>query len=648
MNPDPAARRLNPLYRLLLAVAAADIVFGVFTRVLLWAQFAIASKVTAGQLLFALGAGLVNDLAQMPYLLLPMALWLALFRPDWSRRRARGFQFAGLALLLFGLLFLIGLEYFFFEEFDSRFNLVAVDYLIYPTEVAGTINEGYPVGLVSAGFAAIALMILAPLWPRLRGNAGEIVPRRATFKAAGALAALCIALAFAGGSQAGQRVSNRVAAELAANGVARFYEALRTNHLEYPQFYRTGDSATLNALLRQDLGRGGGEFVPARAAGLARRFAAREDGLGKRNVVVLSEESFGAEFSGTYGDTRGLTPEFDALAPQGLLFTRAYATGTRTVRGLEAITASFPPIPSESVLKRPGGEHMATWGLVMRQLGYETSFLYGGYGTFDNMNAWYRGNGFDISDRTDIEQPKFANIWGVSDEDLFNHAIGFFDARAKEGKPFFSVVMSTSNHKPYTFPAGIPGVKPEGGGRDTGIRYADYAIGQFFRAARSHDWFNNTVFVVVADHGARVYGSAQIPLYSYEIPMLIVAPGVAPKHVDLPVSQLDIAPTVLGMLGVPYEAPFFGQDALHWDAAAGPRTLLFNHNHTVAAFRDGHLAILDLNRRVSCQHYERAPGQAARNKTDRFTPETCDAGLVDLATAYFQIGYELFSSQSWQ
>jgi len=631
--------------RFLLAVSASSLLLGGALRLLLWAQFGLPAQVTLAQLPGILGMGVFSDLAQLPWLLLPVALVLTLLPRDRERRWARRFRFAGLVAILFGLLFLGGLEYFFFEEFNARFNLVAVDYLIYPTEVMGNINDTYSVGPLSLGFLAVALLAAFAWWPWIEAGVPGASSRRIRWGWIAVLAALASGSAVAIDADAGAVFANRVANELAANGTARFFSALRTNHLEYPAYYRTGDSMYLRAVLRDDLGHGGAPFEDGRAEGLARTHAATA-GLGPLNIVVLAEESFGAEFVGSYGDVRGLTPEFDALAQQGLLFTHAYATGTRTVRGLEAISASFPPIPSESILKRPGGDHVATWGSVMRELGYETSFLYGGYGTFDNMNAFYRGNGFDISDRTDIPSPRFANIWGVSDEDLFAHAIDYFDARAAAGKPFFSIVMSTSNHKPFTFPAGIEGVKAEGGGREAGIRYADHAIGEFFRAARSRAWFKDTIFVVVADHGARVYGAATIPLFSYEIPMLILAPGhVAPARVDVATSQIDIAPTVLGLLGLAYQAPFFGQDVLHWGGAA--RTLLFNHNHTVAAFRDGHLAILDLNRKVSCERYERAAG-SARRESDRFTAETCDEGLVDLATAYFQLGYELFTRHEYE
>lgn len=170
--------------------------------------------------------------------------------------------------------------------------------------------------------------------------------------------------------------------------------------------------------------------------------------------MLISCESFGAEFSRLYGSPRDLTPNFDAFAQRGLWFSNAYASGTRTVRGLEALAASFPPIPTVSILRRPGNDGIATWGRVMRELGYETSFLYGGYGYFDDMNAFYAGNGFQVLDRNDIEQVRFENIWGVSDEDLFDLALRHASEQHAGGKPFFSIVMTTSNHKPYTFRPG--------------------------------------------------------------------------------------------------------------------------------------------------------------------------------------------------
>lgn len=627
--------------RPLLVMSVVYLMLSAGTRLLLWFSFGRADGVHVAELPVIVGLGAINDLVQVLYLLLPLSLFLALApRPT---PRARRLLTVGAWLMIAGMLFVGACEYFFFEEFDSRFNLVAVDYLIYPTEVIGDIRDEYPVGPLLAVFAVAATLATWALRSRLHIHPRAPAPRRGHRLAllAGHLA-LVVGVTLFWTADALAVFHNRVANELVANGPARFFAAVNSNHIDYPVFYRSGEPAAMFERLTADLGRGGGEFVNPAGGDLTRRFAANPAGLGKLNVVVLVEESLGAEFVGAYGDTRGLTPEFDRLAHDGLLFTRAYATGTRTVRGLEALTASLPPIPSESIVKRAGNEGIATWGKVMNQLGYQSSFLYGGYGAFDNMNHYFGSNGFAIVDRSQLPPARFANIWGISDEDLLRSAVDYFDQRASDGRPFFSVIMSTSNHKPYTFPEGVEGVPPRGGGRKAGIRYADHAIGEFIRAAAQRPWFRDTLFVVVADHDARVYGRADIPLNTYEIPLLLYAPAhLAAGRVDTPTSQIDVAPTVLGLLGQAYEAPFFGQDVLAWPKGE-PRTLLFNHNHDVAALSGDRLCILGLRKEAHCQRYERLPG-APRPETTHFSALDDDPQVIDLATAYYQTAYDQFT-----
>lgn len=641
----PAHGMQSACWRLLAAIAFSYLSIGLLLRAVLWAQFGVDAGVLVSDLPRIVAVGALNDALQLPYWLFPVGLGLAVLPRRLDQAPVKLVLLMLLFAAAFGALFVAVLEYFFFDEFSARFNLVAVDYLIYPHEVLGNIYASYPVVGLTAACACLALLIAAVLWTAVGPRESEKTTFRSRWLTvlASAMTVLAVAVFARADSLVGS--GNRVADQLAANGITSFFAAFHTNQLAYPDYYRTGEPATLRRRLRDDLGRGEGAFS-AGAEGFARRHTAHAERLGPLNVAVLTEESFGAEFVGAYGDVRGLTPEFDRLAKQGLLFTRAYATGTRTVRGLEAITASFPPIPSESIVKRPGSERIATWGSVLRAQGYHTSFLYGGYGVFDHMNAFYSGNGFAVSDRTDIPDPAFANIWGVSDGDLFDHAIRYFDRRDATGQPFFSIVMSTSNHRPYTFPPGIPGVKPAGGGREDGIRYADYALGRFFRKARAQPWFDRTLFIVVADHGARVYGAAEIPLYSYEIPLLFLAPKHLPAgRTDTLTSQIDIAPTALGLLGLAYEAPFFGQDVLRW--RGGPRVLLFNHNHTVAAMRAGDLTLLDLHREVSCERYRRIDNHSSV-VGDKFTRIDCDPELVDLTTAYYQVAYELFERRTYR
>ena len=629
----------------MLVIAGAYLLLSAVVRGALWLRFGVEAAVAPRALALILGLGGVNDAVEALYLFAPFTLYLALLPQRWyDSAPQRALLAAAVYAALFGFVFLGIMEYFFFEEFDARFNRVAVDYLVSPHEVLGNIYESYPVVPITLAAATVALALGIVAWPLLRRGMARPTPaRQRGLVVAGQLAAVLLAVASYPTDLLG-RFDNRVANELVANGSSSFFRALRTNHLDYDEFYPTGDPARLLGLLREDLRTAGGTLV--HPDGLVRRFDARPGGLGRLNVVVLAEESFGAEFVGAYGDGRGLTPEFDALAREGLLFAHTYASGTRTVRGLEAMSASLPPIPGDSVVKRGGNGAVVTWGEVMQQLGYHTSFLYGGYGYFDNMNAYFAANGFEVHDRADIASPRFGNIWGVADEDLFAHALAHFDERAAAGMPFFSLVMSTSNHKPYTFPPGIPGVPESGGGREAGIRYADFALGQFFREARMRDWYRNTLFVVMADHGARVYGAAEIPLYSYEIPFVILAPGrLAPGRVEALTAQIDLAPTVLGLLGLPYEAPFFGRDVLHYPDPRRP--LLFNHNQNVALYRADELAILGLHRSATSVVHRRDP---ARPRKDRDIYERIpeDRALVELAVAYFQTGAHMFQSGDYR
>ena len=497
------------------ALGAVSLVVGTCLRGWLWWRFGIRAGVAVESLPGILAGGLLNDGVVALYLFLPLAVYLAFLPDAWYEARANRTALAiGSWLTIFALVFLAFTESYFFEEFDARFNLVAFDYLAYPTEVAGDIWAAYPilrVVLVAAAGATAGVW-----WIRRLGRGGSASPTTAWQRQKPlALHALITLFAIAlWSTDTLSLASNRVANELVQNGLSSFVRAATTSEIDYYANYRSADARENLLLIAHELAHGGGRFTHLDAGRLDRAFPARPGGLGRLNVVLVSSESFGAEFSRLYGSGRDLTPNFDAFAGRSLWFSNAYASGTRTVRGLEAFASSIPPIPTVSILRRPGNEHIATWGAVMRSLGYRTSFLYGGYGYFDNMNYFFGQNGFDVVDRRSIRSIRFANIWGVSDEDLFDHSLAYLDSIHASGKPFFSIIMTTSNHKPFTFRPGLErlGIPPEGGGRGAGVRYADFALGEFLRHAKDHAWFDDTIFVVAADHGARVYGAEQIPL----------------------------------------------------------------------------------------------------------------------------------------
>lgn len=609
------------------------------TRLVLAAAALSSGQVATPELprIFAIGAG--YDVATALYLAAPFALYL-LFVPQriFGSRIHRALTWSGFGVSLFGLIYLAAVEYFFFDEFNARFNFVAFEYLVYPTEVFVNIWESYPVAqaLVASGIVAVLLL----WWLKARIAAALAGESRFGQRLKPALIVLAALAAVQAGIDinTGRGDRNRVADELAANGIYSFFNAAANSRLDYPQFYLTVEPKEAAARVRRMVAQPNAAFLPGAGNPLARRvsYAAPPKFL---NVIVLLQESLGAEFVGAYGDTRGLTPNIDALARDGLIFANTYSTGTRSVRGMEAVTASFPPVPAESIVKRSGNEGMFNWSTVMRANGYSPTFIYGGYGAFDNMNYFFRNNGYRVVDRADMDDPKFSNIWGVSDEDLFRNALEVFDGQYARGERIFSVVFSTSNHKPFTYPAGIEGVKPGGGGRESGVRYADYAIGRFMEQLRRRPYFDDTVVVLVADHGARVYGREDIPLPSYEIPFIVYSPrNIAPRRVATLTTQLDVAPTVLGLLNISYDSVFFGKDVLA--GGADQRYALFNHNRDIALYRAGGLNELGFRKTAAARRYDPVTRRQSWDEPD-------DEGTKDAASV-FQLAYTLYANRGYR
>jgi phosphoglycerol transferase MdoB-like AlkP superfamily enzyme len=285
--------------------------------------------------------------------------------------------------------------------------------------------------------------------------------------------------------------------------------------------------------------------------------------------MLISVESLSAKFLTRFGQEKNITPFMDEFFTKGKLFTNFYATGTRTTRGLEAITLSIPPTPGRSIVKRPDNSEMYSLGMVFKKMGYDTAFLYGGRGFFDNMNAFFLGNGYEIvhQPRLDEKEVTFANAWGVCDEDIYNRSIREARQAYDNNRSFFFHIMTTSNHQPFTFPEGKidlePGEGKTGSGRFGGVKYSDYALEQLIKKSSRQPWFDDTVFVVVADHCAASAGKIGLPADKYHIPLFIYSPKhIKAEEIITLSSQIDLAPTLLSLLDISYESFFFGQDIM--------------------------------------------------------------------------------------
>ncbi len=296
------------------------------------------------------------------------------------------------------------------------------------------------------------------------------------------------------------------------------------------------------------------------------------------NLVIVLEESMGATFVESLGGVP-VTPELEKLKQDGWWFEQLYATGTRSVRGIEAVVAGYAPTPARSVVKLSlAQKDFYTLALGLGRQGYHTEFVYGGEAHFDNMRSFFTGNGFqNVVDRGDM-RPRFEGSWGASDEDLFDKSLERLAHLHAEGKPFFSLIFTSSNHEPFEFPDGkIALHEPTRQTVNNAVKYADYALGKFIREAKKQAYWQDTLFLIVADHDNRVYGDTLVPIKKFHIPGLIIGADMKQQRIATIASQIDLGPTLLSLMGVSSEHPMIGRDLAQDHTTPGRALLQFDN-----------------------------------------------------------------------
>jgi len=497
-----------------------------------------------------------------------------------------------LCLILFGLgvflvLYDVAVEWFFWGEFpSSRFNLVAVDYLHDFRVVLAYVWQNYPVLPVSGGLAVLTLLIVLPLAAAVLKSCQ--VPLRAAQRVgflAIYLAAMSVAIPFVSRLTLTNTSDNWTNTNLAKNGALSFFSALCNRDVTYGEdLYLVRDQTQVMTRLRGLLKTANSQYVSDNLDDVTRKID-NGPGFARHNVMIVVVESLSAEFLGVFGNPQGLTPNLDELAGQGILFTRLYACGNRTIRGLEALNLALPPTPGRALGKRPNCNEFFSAERLFRDMGYRTLFFYGGKGTFDNMDAFLCQGGFELIDRRTLnaDEIHFATAWGVCDGDVYRRVIRECDATHQAGRKFFSIVLTLSNHVPYSYPQEID--IPSGTGVPGAVKYTDFALGRFIREAREKPWFDDTIFAIVADHCSRKFARSDSSPAKYHIPAIIYAPKIVrPRRCESLCSQSDLLPTVLGLLNASYQTKFFGRDVLREPAnrafvgtELNPTLLVNNH-----------------------------------------------------------------------
>ncbi|MFD2527359.1 LTA synthase family protein [Flavihumibacter stibioxidans] len=589
--------------------------------------------------------GLLYDAVAALYFSIPMLLVVGLVSQRFlNSRPGRIFSHTFFILNLLVLLFNALSEWLFWNEFAVRYNFIAVDYLIYTNEVWKNIQQSYPLPAIFSGLALITFLSWFAIRKTIHSKSAPAgIFSRLGFimlvVAAGLLNFFLVDDGFRNFS------ANKLNNELAGNGLYQFGNAFRKNSMPYLDFYANQDEHKVFKTLRQLLREPGANFTGKSETDLTRHIepAGKPE---KYNVVLISIESLSAEFLGYFEEYHNrqypevirqamgyipkITPTLDSLVNESIFFTNLYASGTRTVRGLEALSTGLPPTPGQSVVKRlPTSSGLFTIGEVLKQNGYDCKYVYGGNSYFDNMGDFFGKNGYEVVDEDAIPADSIHHetAWGVCDEDLYTQAIKEMDKSYGDGKPFFEHIMTVSHHRPYTYPEGRVSIPPSMKLREGSLQYTDYAVDKFLKEAKNKPWFKHTVFVIIADHCASSSGRTDMPLNRYHIPAWIFAPGIVkPQKFERLTSQIDIPPTILGLLNLPYESKFFGYDMFRLEN--GRERLLLVNYQDIAYVKNGKMVVLSPRKEVRMYEPE--------FRTGNVKPIPMDTQMKEEAISYFQ------------
>ena len=542
--------------------------------------------------------GLFYDLVVYSFFAIPVALYCWLMKDSWYQKK---WQRIPLFILFFLITLILVLnacaEIVFWDEFNVRFNFIAVDYLIYTTEVLGNIWESYNVPLIIA--AVLLGVVLILFLVRKKITASQQVSMRFGKRTFFFLVFMLFPVAgyFLVNNRIKNTSNNNYINELGGNGIYEFGTAFWNNEIDYNRFYLTRSDTANMAVLRNMLQAPNASFV-ADTLSIERQIK-NDSPAHKWNVVLISVESLSGDYLKRFGSKENITPYLDSLIPHGLWFEQFYASGTRTVRGLEALSLAIPPTPGQSIVRRPDNDDMFTMGSVLKGKGYDCHYIYGGNSFFDNMGKFFSNSSYTVLDQRDIPDSlvHHTTAWGVDDGAAFDFTLQRCDKSFAAGKLFFNHIMTVSNHRPYTYPDGLIDIPPSTQSIAGAVKYTDYAINKFIKGAQHKPWFNNTLFVIVADHCSKSAGKTDLPVNRYHIPCLIYAPQlIKPMVEERLVSQIDLAPTVLGLMNLDYTSRFFGYDI--YQLAPGKERAFISTYQDMGYIRNGKLVILSPQRKV--------------------------------------------------
>ncbi len=585
--------------------------------------------------------GLKLDTMTTSIILVIPALLMAITPQRWAKYSARIINGYVLFFLL-AALYVENATFPFVAQYDVRPNYLFIEYLKYPQEVTSMILKEYPMQLI----VAVGMLILMG-WGYLRFSPLRLLEAMQTplWKRLLLFPLIAAALFIGIRSSFGHRPANisdalystnRMANEIAKNSLYSIGYAYKSYTKEEDITKPYGKMELAEAYERV------GEKLNIQSEGelpFNRLEPTRFPSSQPKNLVIFIQESMGSQFVGFSGGDSSITPNMEKLSREGIAFTNLFSNGTRSIRGLVAMTSGWLPVAGEEVVKRNKSQSdFFTVASLLKPYGYKSSFIYGGEGRFDNMRSWYMGNGFDeVIEQKDFQNPMFVSTWGVSDEDLVLKANEKFKSHAAKGEKFVSVMFSSSNHSPFELPEGKIEFIPEKPKQsvENAVKYADFAIGRLFELAKKESYYKDTVFVVVADHNVRVYGDDVVPVNMFHIPALIIADGVKPQKFDTLSTQPDVLATALDLIGLDLAYPVLGH-SIFSDRKQEVSFMMFNDTF---ALRDhDKVAIIQPN----------TPPQTFLYQKSRLVPTAGDRELQKDTLAFISVMNDLYDKKLYR
>ena len=586
--------------------------------------------------------GLRVDIATVCYLIIPALLVLIVAQTFGLQNKVRGLVKYYLVAITALIVFFEVITPTFINEYDLRPNRLFIEYLIYPKEVSKMIFSGYKLEILVATIMFILSCKFASSLFSRQWQSKSSLSRLSQ----SVLATLLICLSILGARNSlSHRPLNPAMVSFSTDHLLNditlnsFYSvafAIKqlSNEKSSQDFYGKMPQAELLNLVRSNMQNPHSKFNDKTAP--TRTFHAASFKGKPKNLVIILQESLGARYVGTLGGLP-LTPNIDELYRQGWGFENLYATGTRSVRGIEAVVTGFTPTPSRAVVKLDKSQRdFFTIADFLAKQNYNTQFIYGGESHFDNMRSFFLGNGFkSIVDTNNFDKIDFNGSWGASDEDLYDQANKELTQLQNQNKPFFSLIFSSSNHSPYEFPDGkITLYDKQKQTRNNAAKYADFALGKFIEKAKKSNYWDDTVFVVIADHDSRVSGSSLVPIDHFRIPAVIFGKSISPKRDAQLASQLDIPATLLSLIGTSGEHPMIGHD-LSKPVTKNKARAMMQYDKNFAYMQNNKVVILQPHKPATTYNYI----------NNKLLPAKNDPKLTKVALAHANFGTLAYTNE---